>query len=63
MSKKSSKPAWWKDEELQVLFVEEVEKNRVLYDPSHENYKDVEKKDLVWLTIAEELALEGGGKY
>ena len=34
------------------LLVEEVSKNRVLYDSSHEKHKDVNYKDAIWNNIS-----------
>lgn len=34
------------------LLVEEVSKNRVLYDSSYEKHKDVNFKDVIWNNIS-----------
>lgn len=34
------------------LLVEEVSKNRVLYDSSHEKHKDINFKDAIWNNIS-----------
>lgn len=47
------------DTKLKKVLISKVKRERILYDPEHEHFSNVEYRNTVWTNIADSIGVDG----